>query len=157
GLVETPETFAVELTALRGPAALTVTNVIVKILDNDYGIEFTTNQWSVGESEGVVTLAVHRRDDGTNGVTVDFATAPGSATPGTDYVPRSGTLFLPPGTEERTFTIPILNDTLVESDETFRVFLSYPTGGASFGSLTSVVVRILDDDRPGSLDTGFFL
>ena len=45
-------------------------------------------------------------------------------------------------------TVPIIDDTLVEFDETFSVTLSNPTGGATLGTLTTSTVTILDNDLP---------
>src|SRR5207237_2765525 len=45
-----------------------------------------------------------------------------------------------------SFTIPILEDTLPEGDETIFVHLSNVTGGASLVSPSNAVVTILDND-----------
>src|SRR5581483_8705882 len=46
----------------------------------------------------------------------------------------------------KTFTVGIINDKLVESNETFGVMLKNPTGGAVLGSLKDAVVTIIEDD-----------
>ncbi|HXJ55645.1 MAG TPA: Calx-beta domain-containing protein [Verrucomicrobiae bacterium] len=155
GVVEDPESFALFLTVAHGPMPLIETNLVFTIFDNDQGIEFVTNSIVVGENESSVVLGVHRRDDGNQTVTVEYATSDAGATAGADYNGASGTLVLPPGPEMRTFTIPLRDDALLETDETFRVFLRNPTGGASLGGTTSVVVRLLDNERPGSQDPKF--
>ena len=48
-------------------------------------------------------------------VTVDYATAAGSATSGADYTDVSGTLTFAAGIASRTFTVPIINDTVFEA------------------------------------------
>ena len=59
----------------------------------------------------------------------------------------SGTLSWAHGdTANKTFTVPITNDTLNESSETFTVTLSSPTGGATLGSPSTGTVTITDDD-----------
>jgi hypothetical protein len=60
-------------------------------------------------------------------VTVDFATADGTATAGADYHATTGTLTFPPGTTSRTVSVPIIDDVVDEEGETFFVNLSNPT------------------------------
>jgi hypothetical protein len=70
-------------------------------------------------------------------VTVNFATANGTATAPGDYTPVSGTLTFPPGTTTQSIVVPIHSDTTaptvvgaaaVEPPESFAVNLS---GGGS--------------------------
>ncbi|NER80619.1 MAG: hypothetical protein F6K42_13800, partial [Leptolyngbya sp. SIO1D8] len=62
-------------------------------------------------------------------VTVRYETRNGSAIAGEDYSAASGTLTFAPGQTEKTISIPVLGDTQVEADETFRIRLSNPTNG----------------------------
>jgi len=62
----------------------------------------------------------------TNTVTVDFATASGTATAGSDYEVKSGLLSFPSGTATRTVVVRVFGDTAPEEDETFFVDLSNP-------------------------------
>ena len=57
-------------------------------------------------------------------VTVDFATADGTAGAGTDYISKTGTLTFKPQTTEGVIDISVMTDTLKEPDETFSVVLS---------------------------------
>src|SRR4029450_8168160 len=45
-------------------------------------------------------------------VTVNYATADGTATAGSDYQPFSGTLVFAPGETTKTVLVPIVGDTL---------------------------------------------
>ena len=63
----------------------------------------------------------------------------------------AGTLTFPPGVVTRTFTIPIVNDTVVDPDETIHVALSDPTGSASLGTPSTAVVTITDNDVAGTV------
>ncbi len=74
-------------------------------------------------------------------VTVDYATADGTATSPADYTSAAGTLTFAPGVITRTFTVPVVGDTLDELDETFVVNLSNPTNatiadGQGVGTIT---------------------
>jgi hypothetical protein len=66
-------------------------------------------------------------------VTVDYATAPGTATSGVDYFPISGTLSFPAGTSIKKLTVTVIGDKTRESNETLYVNLSYPSPNAYLG------------------------
>jgi hypothetical protein len=59
-------------------------------------------------------------------VTVDYATADGSATEPGDYISQGGTLSFPPGTTSREVRVVVNGDVVYEADETFVVNLSSP-------------------------------
>lgn len=63
-------------------------------------------------------------------VTVQFATADGTATAGSDYNSASGTLTFAPGEAVKTITVQVNGDTAFEPDETFFVNLSNPVNAA---------------------------
>src|SRR5262249_51146584 len=63
-------------------------------------------------------------------VTVDYATANGSAIVGSDYQATSGTLTIPAGQTSATITVLVIGDRLAEATETFLVHLSNPTNGS---------------------------
>jgi len=80
-------------------------------------------------------------------VRVTYATANSSAKPGLDYPSQNGVVTIPPG--ERTAVIPIalLNDTLPEDEELFRVVLTKAEGAKI--EQNTVEIYIVDDDVPG--------
>ena len=59
-------------------------------------------------------------------VTVDYATADGTASAGTDYRAASGELRFAPGETEKTVSVSVLGDQRPEVDETFTLTLSSP-------------------------------
>ncbi len=63
----------------------------------------------------------------TKTVTVQYATADGTAHAGTDYTAGSGTLTFSPGTLTQTIAVPIPADTTSKPNLTFEVVLSSPT------------------------------
>jgi ELWxxDGT repeat protein len=77
-------------------------------------------------------------------VTVQYATANGTATAGSDYQARSGTLTIPAGQTTGTITVPVIGDRLGEPDETFLVNLSGATGATIADG--QAVGTILDDE-----------
>src|SRR5262249_39726190 len=79
-------------------------------------------------------------------VTVDYATANGSATAGSDYQAASGTLTFVPGQTSATITVPVNGDLLAEPNETFVVNLSNAIN-AAIGDPQGIAT-IADDEPP---------
>ena len=77
-----------------------------------------------------------------------IATANGTATAGSDYTAKSGTLTFAAGVMTQTITISIGTDRTVEPNETFFVNLSSPTGGAMIADGQAIVTIINDDGTP---------
>lgn len=78
-------------------------------------------------------------------VTVNFATANGTATSGSDYTARTGTLSFRAGSTTADVRVSVLPDRIVEASETFSVVLSSPVG-ATLGTATGKGT-LLNDDR----------
>src|SRR6185295_8763169 len=83
-------------------------------------------------------------------VTVDYATAPGTATSGVDYQSTSGTLTFTPGQTSKTVTVLVTGDTSSEANETFFVNLSNPTHATIFKAQGTGTINN-DDVEHGSL------
>ncbi|MDJ0518425.1 MAG: Calx-beta domain-containing protein [Trichodesmium sp. MO_231.B1] len=86
-------------------------------------------------------FTVTRSGDTSGATTVDFITADGTAVAGSDYAANSGTLNFAAGERSQTITVNVTGDTDAESDETFSVELSNPSGGASItdGAATGMI------------------
>ena len=82
-------------------------------------------------------------------VSVDYATADGTATAGEDYAAASGTLTFAAGETAKTVTVQTTGDTAVEGDETFELRLSSASGATiSRGTATGTIVD--DDSAPAN-------
>ena len=154
-LVEGNETFAVRLSSPTGGATLgSVSSATVTIVDTPTSgtICLSASSLTVQENAGTVSISATRTGGSSGAVSVSYATSNGTATAGSDYVAASGTLSWANGdTAPKTFTVTVLNDTLVEGNETFGVTLSGPTGGATLGSPSSATVTIIDTTAPGTI------
>lgn len=103
--------------------------------------------YSVSESGGSVTISVARTGGSGGVVGVTYATSNGTATAGSDYTATSGTLSWAAGdTGNKTFAIPITNDSTFENNETVTITLSAPTGGATLASPSTATLTIVNDD-----------
>jgi uncharacterized delta-60 repeat protein len=149
---ELSEYFGVRLSDLAGGAGLGAPNALVYIWPDGapHGLlDFSSNETSVLEEGGSVTLAVHRNDYSSGSVSVTLVSTAGSATAADDFGSDPITVFWEDGDgAPKNVTIPIVNDSLQESAETFRVALSNPTGGAMLGERSSITITIRASDQP---------
>lgn len=159
--VESNETFLMQIGTPTGGAVLgTATQTAVTIVDNDSPVAvpgtFTIAPptLNVNEGAGTATFTVNRSGGSDGAVTVDFATANGTATAGSDYTARTGTLNFAAGQTSQTITVNITNDTADEPNETFTVTLSNATGGATLGTVVTSTATILDNDDPVMVNPG---
>lgn len=97
-----------------------------------------------GGSEAVFT--VNLSASSTSIIDVNFATADGTATTGSDYTSKTGTLRFLPGETRKTIAVNVLGDTIVEPNETFSVKLSNLTN-ATFSN-TEGIATVIDNDSP---------
>jgi hypothetical protein len=109
-------------------------------------LQFTQTAPVVQEDVTFITMTVQRTGDTSGAVTVDYATANGTASERSDYTTAVGTLRFAAGETAKTFDILINEDSFAEGNETFTVALSNPTGGATLSCLTATAnVQITDD------------
>jgi hypothetical protein len=86
-------------------------------------------------------------------VTLQYATANGTAASGSDYQPASGTLVISAGQTTGTITIPVNGDATPEGDETFYINLS-SADGATIADGQGVGTIVNDDVALSSLTIG---
>jgi glucose/arabinose dehydrogenase len=105
----------------------------------------------ISVTEGVTTANITvLRTGGSAGVaTLDYTTVDDTATAGSDYVARAGTLTFGDGVTSQVISIPILDDSLVEGNEVFGVAVDNPTG-ATLRAPRTAQVTIVDNDTPAS-------
>lgn len=130
--------FALSLLARPAPLAAATTPAI------------TINDISVGEGNAGATSATFTilLSTTTNKtVTVSYATANGTATSGSDYVARSGTLSIPANQQQATLTVTVNGDTIPEANETFAVNLTSPSN-ATIGDSQGQATIVNDDTFP---------
>lgn len=144
---ENDETFNVDLT---NPTYGSLANAQATgtILDNDAPPNVSISGGSITEgNSGTKTLDFTVSLDNASGktVTVDYATANGTAIAGSDYGATSGTLTFQPSQTSQKVSVTVNGDTDAESDETFTVGLSNASNATI--STQSATGTILDDDN----------
>ncbi len=80
-------------------------------------------------------------------VTVDYATADGTAISGSDYAATSGTLTFQPGETQKTIAVSVLGDFIEEPDKLFSVNLANAVNATIELSQGNGIIE--DDDAPG--------
>ncbi|MCC8533761.1 putative Ig domain-containing protein [Xanthomonas phaseoli] len=145
-LAEPDETFFVNVSNVTG-ATVSDGQGLGTIVNDDAQPALSIDDVSVNEgSSGTTTATFTVSLSAASGqtVTVNYATADGTATAGSDYVARSGTLSFAPGVTAQGVAVTVNGDTAVEPNETFSVGLS----GASNATIARATGTgtILNDD-----------
>ena len=109
--------------------------------------QFTQTQFNVSENAGVATFTVTRVNGGGGTSSVKYQAFSGPAMEGLDFTSTSGTLNFGVGESIKTFTVPIIDDTLIEGDEFFFVALSNPSPGTVIGQFNGIQVTINDREQ----------
>jgi hypothetical protein len=146
------ESFTATLSAPTNGATLGSAVATVTITENDAAPVFAISAASASEGAGTMTFTVTKTGSSALSHAVSYATTDGTATAGSDYTATSGTLTFLSTETSKTFTVPVLQDTLAESNETFLVLLNTPTNGATLGT-ASAAGTILDDDSGSNTST----
>jgi ribosomal protein L35AE/L33A len=154
---EGDQTFELTLSNLVGdvdaiigtPDTTTVTIVDDETVPPQGILQFSAAEYEVDEDGGSIDVTVTRGNGTTGEVSVKCASSDDTATAGDDYIQTSDTLVWDDGIDgDQTCTVPILEDTDFEGDETFQMTLSDATNGAAIGENAEAVVTIIDDDTP---------
>jgi ribosomal protein L35AE/L33A len=149
-VAEAAETFTLTLSHASG-ATVARAQGVGTIVDDD-GRSISINDVSITEGNSGTanaTFTVRLSSAATSTVTVAYATANGTATAGSDYTAKSGTLTFAAGATTQTVSVPVIGDTLDEADETFLVNLSSPVNATIADA--QGVGTIVDNDPTPSL------
>ena len=122
-LDEPHETYSLNLSNPSG-ATLARARGLGTILDNDPPVSLSVDDVSGAESAESVSFTVSLSAVSGKVITVDYATADGTATAPADYTSAQGTLIFLPGETSKTVSVGLTDDILVEQDETFTLDLS---------------------------------
>jgi hypothetical protein len=149
-LPEGDETVLLRLSDPTGGALVGAqTTAVLTIRSNDPAgsFYFAPSILRLKETVGQAVLSVRRAGGASGTVTVDFATADGSAQDGLDYTGQTTTLTFGPGQVLQTIAVPITADGVPEGEEYFRATLGNPTGGAKLGTTPAATVTLASTDQ----------
>ena len=148
--VEPNETMYVNLSNATGGATISDSQGTGTINNDDSGggsVSFSINNVSVSEG-GTLSFTVSKSGSASQSHSVSYATANGTATAGSDYTSKSGTLTFTTSQTSRTVTVSTIEDTTYENGETVLVNLSGATGGATISDSQGSGTISNDDAAP---------
>ncbi|MCA9014509.1 MAG: hypothetical protein KDA77_04175, partial [Planctomycetaceae bacterium] len=153
--VELDETFLVNLSGIQASGRNVVfadSQAQVTIHDDDQAT-ISIDDITVDENAGTATLIVSLDLPVETSVSIDYATADGTATDANDYTSTSGSLTFNPGDQSQTIVIPITNSDQIELNETFLVNLTnlQANGADVILADNQATVTINDDDQASIL------
>lgn len=119
---------------------------------NEGALQFSAASFSVDENAGVGTVTVERIGGADGEVTVNFATSNGTAQAGSDFAATTGTLTFADKEVLKTFTVPLIDNNVLEGKESLTLTLSAPGGGAELAPRTTTTLTIFDG--PGKIEFG---
>ncbi|MBU6411496.1 MAG: hypothetical protein KGR98_14025, partial [Verrucomicrobia bacterium] len=158
------KTVQLQLSSLNGPvggnAMFGITNAVLRLINPNYQgyLTLSASNYTAKVTAGQVAFVVNRVSGSKGTLTVQYATADGSAISGVNYLGATNTLTWNSGdVSPRVITLPLINDENVgEPDKTFTVTLSNPAlngvpAPSLMGLITSAAVTIVDDNQLGTL------
>jgi hypothetical protein len=146
--VESAETVLVNLSGASGGATITTGQASGTINDND--VSFAISNAAAVTEGGTLVFTVTRNGVTSGNVSVNFATANGTAVVSSDYTANSGTLTFASGEASKTISVATISDFTLEPNETVLVNLSAPTGGATITTSQGSGTINNDDYAPPS-------
>lgn len=119
----------------------TLTQAVLPGLSID---DVTVQEPNSGTKSAVFTVSLSAPSSDT--VSVQFQTASGTATSGSDFLPASGIATFAPGATTRSISVTVLADNTLELVQNFSVALSAPTNATIVDAVG--IGRILDKTAP---------
>jgi hypothetical protein len=149
--VEPNETFTVNLSSPSNATIATGTGTGTIVNDDAVSLPALSIN-NVSQNEGnsgttAFTFTVTLSAVSASTVTVNFATADGTASAGSDYAATSGVLTFAPGVTTQTVTVNVTGDTTPEANETFFVNLS-GAANATIATAQGTGTIVNDDSAP---------
>jgi hypothetical protein len=145
-LFEATETFTL---GLSGATNATISNATGTgtILDNGGAPGISALDATANEGDGVIEFTVVLLPAAGQPVTVDWATADGTATSPADFIADSGSITFAPGETSKIIPVTIIDDDDDGVDKTFSLVLSNPIPPNTSVVDATAVGTIVDDDN----------
>lgn len=140
---EPTERFTIEVSAAMGTHVV-APSATVKIRDDDAEPSVSIEDGRGREARGRARAEVLLSAPSGKTVTVHYATHHGSARSGSDYVRAEGDVVFRPGETSHRIHVALVDDSVREPTESFRIDLDHPDNAALGRSSATVTIR--DDD-----------
>ena len=142
GIYESPEQFNVSFVSASGATIREPHLHPVTITDDESmpTASLTATTAEVDESQPSVAAVITLSGASSSSITVDYATADGTAKAGSDYTATSGTVTFAPGETQKTVLIPVLDDSVYEGNQSFTLSISNVSGATLAASSASFTI-----------------
>ena len=123
------------------------------IINDDSGVSFDAAQYRVAENtpSGAAVIPVIRSGSSIGTMSVDVATVGGTALPFVNYIPTTNTIVFNDGESNKLFRVQVLNDGIVDGDQTVGLQMSNPQGGYLVSPNTATLTIAESSFGPGVL------
>ena len=133
-------------------------------------VSFSADTYTISEAGPNFTVTMQREGPSLGPVTVQWvirtagfrwnirATGFDVGVPEDDFSPLTGTVSFAGGEVSKTFAVPVVDDALPESSETFEIAILGSADPVAIGDRVAALINVFDDDSvglPGSIDAGF--
>jgi len=145
-LYELDEEFSILLSSLDNSATFKNNSATISITNNDPLPTLSISDENVSEAIANGIIEVNLNKPSGVKVTVNYGTIDDSATAPNHYQSVSGSLVFNVGEVSKTFSIPIVDNAVMEEDRSFLVVLSEINGATLADGNATVVIR--NDDAP---------
>ncbi|MDA9212550.1 hypothetical protein N9O84_02430, partial [Gammaproteobacteria bacterium] len=151
-IFEVDETFNVNFTL----GATSLGNLVndtasITISDDDDAPVFGIAGANVKEEDGTASITITKTNPVQMDITVNYATADGTALAGLDYVDVNDSVTFAANETQKTISISIIEDSLDEDEESFSVSLTGASQGAVQEAESAAIVSIEDNDDAPSI------
>lgn len=130
GAVSGDRSFNISLANPTAPGQLIApSNMVVTIIDATAGFKFSSKTYSVNKTGGFATINVYRTGLTNADATINFSATNGTAVAGLQYFPTNGTLIFTNGVTNQTFSVQVIDTTVVQPNLTVLLQLFNPLNG----------------------------
>ena len=135
---------------LSSPVRATIgeSSELADIIDDDAPPSFSVNDVSVTEG-GTLSFTVSKIGSTTSSFSVNYATANGTASAGSDYTAKSGSLTFTSSETTKNVSVQTIQDSNVEPNEIAYLNLSNPSGGSTISDGQGAGTILNDDVANG--------
>ena len=150
GLFEGDRTVTMLISNVLDATIVSPSNAVLTIKDTTFSIgqlSFANTNFFANVGDGTATITVIRTGGSSGSVSAFYYTTPGSAIPGLNYISVSNNLTFSDGQSNRTFTVPLIDNSIAQGQVSFNVtLLTNISSGTTLVSPTTASVFISDND-----------
>ena len=111
-------------------------------------LELDDSLYEVSEDAGVINIPVNRTGNTESSISVNYQTFEETAIAGEDFVAQEGTLTFEPGETTKNITIEIIDDRVIDADETFSITVDNVLGNGTLDAPRTARITIDDNETP---------